>query len=422
MKADFAAILAAGNGARMNSASPAALMRVCGRSLAEWTAKALEPHLNGRPVIVQGPGRETEGALGGAYRYAVQEKPTGTADALLRALEAAGEFRGLALIAYANIPLVTSEYYGALVEAASCEGAAALVYANEESGCVSDAGAWCFADWALGRALADAPEGASISDLAKLLSEYGVCVREILVAAPLYVPAADRARLSVCERLMNARILQKHFENGVSILDPATTSIGPDVAIGRDAEIYPGVTLSGKTEIGEGSLVKTGCVLHDTKIGKNCELVYVVSSGAAVGDGVKIGPYVNMRPGTVLADGCKVGDFVEIKNSVVGRGTKMPHLSYIGDADVGERVNVGCGTVFVNYDGFKKHRTKVGNDVFLGCQTNLVAPVSVGDDAYTAAGSTVNRDVPAGAMAIARARQENKEGYVERLRSMKKKD
>ncbi len=422
MKADFAVILAAGSGTRMNSSSPAALMRVCGRSLAQWALKAVSPYSEAKPVLVQGQGREIEKTLGDVASYAIQENPAGEADALARALEAAPDIHGLVLVTYANVPLIPGEYYGALVEAACAEGVAALVYADEESGCVLHAGAWCFAHWALRRALADASGSASLYDLVALLCDYGVCGRELLIEAPLCVPAADRARLSLCERLMRARILQKHFENGVSIMDPATTNIGPDVIIGRDAQIHPGVTLSGKTEIGEGSVIKTGCVLDDTRIGKNCELIYVVSNDVIIGDNVKIGPFVNLRPGTVLADNCKVGDFVEVKNSVIGRGTKMPHLSYIGDADVGERVNVGCGSVFVNYDGFEKHRTKVGNDVFLGCQTNLVAPVSVGDDAYTAAGSTITCDVPAGAMAIARARQENKEGYVERLRALKHKE
>ena len=149
-------------------------------------------------------------------------------------------------------------------------------------------------------------------------------------------------------------------------------------------------------------------------------LNYVFANAARVGDRVTIGPYVNLRPKTDIADGCKIGDFVEVKNSNIGEGTKLPHLSYIGDADVGARVYVGCGCVFANYDCVHKHRTTVGNDVFLGCQTNLVAPVSVGDGAYTAAGSTINKDVPADAMAFARARQENKEGYASRYKALKK--
>ncbi|HWQ59089.1 MAG TPA: NTP transferase domain-containing protein [Clostridia bacterium] len=422
MKANFAAILAAGQGTRMNSSSPAALKRVCGRSLALWAIKAVSPCCEGKPVVVEGSGRELEAELGDLARYAVQETPSGTAHALRLALGTAPEFRGLALVLYANLPLIGTECYQALVDAAARDGAASLVYADEETDCVKDAGVWCFQDWALQKALEVCPGGACVSELVDALLATGVRVRELLVDARLCRAAYDRASLAACARIIQARIVREHMKNGVTIRDPESVQIGPDVIIGRDAELSPGVALTGKTEIGEGSLIKTGCVIHDTRVGKNCELVYVVSNEAKIGDGVKIGPFVNLRPGSVLADGCKVGDFVEVKNSNVGRGSKLPHLSYIGDADIGERVNVGCGVVFVNYDGYGKHRTRVGDGAFIGCQTNLVAPVSVGDDAYTAAGSTITHDVPAGAMAFARARQENKEGYVERFRALKNRE
>lgn len=422
MKADFAVILAAGDGKRMNSSSPAALKRVCGLSLVEWSIRAVLPCCENPPVVVQGSGREIERALGGIARFATQENPVGTADALRRALAQAPGFSGLVLVAHANLPLLQSEYYQALVEAASREGAATIVYSDESCDCVVSAGAWCFADWAIKKVLDTCCGCASVEELIDALSEMGVCVQALLAEPCNCAAAVDRASLALCEGVMNARILDTHLRNGVTIIDPASVRIGPDVVIGRDAEIGPSVILSGKTEIGEDSVIKNGCTLNDTKIGRTCELHYVVANETAVGNGVKIGPFVNLRPGTVIADDCKVGDFVEVKNSNIGRGTKLPHLSYIGDADVGARVNVGCGCVFVNYDGFRKHRTTVGNDVFLGCQTNLVAPVTVGDDAYTAAGSTINRDVPAGAMAFARTRQENKEGYVERFRSLKRKD
>ncbi|HOF99469.1 MAG: Bifunctional protein GlmU [Firmicutes bacterium ADurb.Bin248] len=420
MKAEFAAILAAGRGARMNSASPAALMRILARSLAGWAVEAVSPLCESIPVVVEGPGREIEKELGMRARYAVQETPAGTADALRRALEAHGPFSGLALVAHANIPLIGPEHYTALVGAAAGDGAAALVCTDEETSCVRDAGAWCFSGRALEKAFEVCPGAASVAELAAALRFTGARVRELPVGASICLAAADRESLASCERELRLRIAKKHFENGVTIRDPESVWIGPEVKIGRDAELYPGVSLMGATALGEGTVIGTGCALGDTFVGDRCELVYVVANGAKIGNNVKIGPFVNLRPGTVLADNCKVGDFVEVKNSVVGRGSKLPHLSYVGDADIGERVNVGCGAVFVNYDGFEKHRTVVGDDVFLGCQTNLVAPVRVGDGAYTAAGSTITRDVPACAMAIARARQENKEGYAERLRALKR--
>lgn len=248
------------------------------------------------------------------------------------------------------------------------------------------------------------------------------CMNAEYIEADEYASAAivDRKTLSLAEEAMQRRIKDMHFENGVSILQPVTVYIGADVKIGENAVIWPNNTLTGKTVIGRNTELKPGCNINDSAIGESCVLNYVFANEARVGDRVTIGPYVNLRPKTDIADGCKIGDFVEVKNSNIGEGTKLPHLSYIGDADVGARVNVGCGCVFVNYDGVHKHRTTVGNDVFLGCQTNLVAPVSVGDGAYTAAGSTINKDVPADAMAFARARQENKEGYASRYKALKK--
>ena len=248
------------------------------------------------------------------------------------------------------------------------------------------------------------------------------CMNAEYIEADEYASAAivDRKTLSLAEEAMQRRIKDMHFENGVSILQPVTVYIGADVKIGENAVIWPNNTLTGKTVIGRNTELKPGCNINDSAIGESCVLNYVFVNEARVGDRVTIGPYVNLRPKTDIADGCKIGDFVEVKNSNIGEGTKLPHLSYIGDADVGARVNVGCGCVFVNYDGVHKHRTTVGNDVFLGCQTNLVAPVSVGDGAYTAAGSTINKDVPADAMAFARARQENKEGYASRYKALKK--
>ena len=211
------------------------------------------------------------------------------------------------------------------------------------------------------------------------------------------------------------------MENGVKIMDPNNVRIAPDVEIGRDTVIYPNVVLAGGTCLGEGCVIRPGCQIEDSVIGNNCTLNCVVANGVKVGNGVAIGPFVNLRPGTVISDNCKVGDFVEIKNSIVGEGTKLPHLSYIGDADIGSNVNVGCGSVFVNYDGFEKHRTTVGDDAFIGCHTSLVAPVAVGDGAFTAAGSVITEDVPAEAMAFARSRQVNKEGLARKYREKRRK-
>lgn len=422
MKANLIVILAAGRGERMNSNRPAVLQSVCSRPVVEWVVRSASPCSDGLPVVVTPNEKSIEETLGDLARYVVQAEPSGTADALNTAYRAAGEPKGPILVLHGNAPLIEAEYYSAIIAAASQDGVASLVWSDEEHEQMQDSGAWCFMDWALKEALEGRKDEASVEDCVEHLRGRGMNIRELLIDGMLCVNAYDRSSLCECEYIMNARILREHLDRGVTMIDPASTRIGPDISIGRDTVIWPSVILTGKTAIGEGCIIKNGCTLNDTVVGDGCELQYVVSNDARIGSNVKIGPYVNIRPGTTIADNCKVGDFVEVKNSNVGRGTKLPHLSYIGDADVGERVNVGCGAIFVNYDGFKKQRTTVGNDVFIGCQTNLIAPVTVGDDAYTAAGSTINRDVPAGAMAFARARQENKEGYVKRFRAMHKKE
>lgn len=201
-------------------------------------------------------------------------------------------------------------------------------------------------------------------------------------------------------------------EGGVEFLDINNTYIDYGVRVGKGTLIYPNVIIEGDTEIGENCIIGAGCNIRSSKIGAGCSLQYVYSTEAQVDDNVSIGPFVNLRPKTHIYSGCKIGDFVEVKNSNVHAGSKLPHLSYIGDADVGERVNVGCGSIFVNYDGKNKMRTVVGNDVFIGCNSNLVAPITIGSDVYIAAGSTLTHDVEDGEMAIARARQVNKKGWV----------
>ncbi len=212
--------------------------------------------------------------------------------------------------------------------------------------------------------------------------------------------------------VMRDRSRKRLEDNGVIMIDSSSVYADMTVDIAPGVVIHPNVYIYGSTTIDEGSVIHPGCRLTDTKVGKNCTLEFVTARETRILDNVTAGPYVNLRPGTFIESNCRIGDFVEIKNSTIGSGTKVPHLTYVGDADVGERVNIGCGTVFVNYDGKNKHRTHVGNDVFLGCNTNLIAPVNIGNAVYTAAGSTITHDVQDGSLAIARARQVNKEGWL----------
>ena len=210
------------------------------------------------------------------------------------------------------------------------------------------------------------------------------------------------------------RIHERHMLAGVTIVDPATTVIDVDVRIGQDTVIAPFTSLHGATEVGAGATVGPLSTVIDTRVGDGASIVHSYLKGADVGDRANVGPFTYLRPGAVLREGSKAGAFVEIKNSDIGPGTKVPHLSYIGDTDIGERTNIGAGTITANYDGTNKHRTTIGDGVFVSVDTMLVAPVTLGDGAYTGAGSVITDEVPDGALGIARARQTNIEGYGER--------
>lgn len=212
----------------------------------------------------------------------------------------------------------------------------------------------------------------------------------------------------------NARKISELEKQGVLFINPQSCYVEENVEIGKGTVIEQNVMLQGDTVIGENCVIGMGCKLVDTKVGNDCELLSVVSVDAQLGDGILAGPFSYIRPGSIIKNNVKVGDFVEVKNSVVDEDTKIAHLTYVGDSDVGKRVNFGCGTVTVNYDGSKKHRCNIGDDCFVGCNTNLVAPVTLQNGAYTAAGSTIVEEVPEKALAIARARQINKTGWKDK--------
>jgi bifunctional UDP-N-acetylglucosamine pyrophosphorylase / glucosamine-1-phosphate N-acetyltransferase len=227
----------------------------------------------------------------------------------------------------------------------------------------------------------------------------------------------DRRQLAEVTAVAQRQIQERHMLAGVTIVNPAATVIDAEVEIGQDAVIAPFTSLHGKSTIGSGSTIGPGSTLIDTAVGDGSKLIHAYTNGAVVGDRVSVGPFAYLRPGTVLRDGSKAGTFVELKNSDLGAGSKVPHLSYIGDADIGEGTNLGASTITANYDGYRKHRTTIGSRVKTSVDTTFLAPVSVGDDAFTGAGSVIENDVPPGALGIARARQTNIEGYAERRRA-----
>ncbi len=242
--------------------------------------------------------------------------------------------------------------------------------------------------------------------------ERSVIAHEIDDASELGIN--DRVGLAAVRAVAQRRIHERHMLAGVTIVDPATTVIDVDVSIGQDAVIAPFSSLHGATEIGAGATVGPLSTLIDARVGAQANVVHSYLNGADVGDRVSVGPFAYLRPGAVLREGSKAGAFVEIKNSDIGAGAKVPHLSYIGDTDIGERTNIGAGTITANYDGKNKNRTSIGAGAFVSVDTMFVAPVSLGDGAYTAAGSVITEDVPPGALGIARSRQKNIEGYGER--------
>jgi bifunctional UDP-N-acetylglucosamine pyrophosphorylase/glucosamine-1-phosphate N-acetyltransferase len=227
----------------------------------------------------------------------------------------------------------------------------------------------------------------------------------------------DRVQLAAVRRALNDRILEHWMRAGVTIHDPASTWVDVTVTIGQDAEIGPQTQLIGATTIDEGARVGPGCLLEDTAVGAEAVLLHAVCRQSEIGPGASIGPYAYLRPGTRIHENAHIGCHVELKNSEVGPGAKVPHLTYVGDASVGAGANIGAGTIFANYDGVAKHHTDVGEHAFVGSNTVLVAPVAVGDGAYTAAGSVVAEDVPPGDLGIARGRQHNSQGWVARNRA-----
>lgn len=237
-----------------------------------------------------------------------------------------------------------------------------------------------------------------------------------------WVPVFSLETVAELELVMRDRVVKRHIQNGVRVLDPSAVYIDPRVSIGRGTVVLPGSILRGETSIGRDCVIGPNAMVRDCTVGDETEINASQANESTIGSRTHVGPFAYIRPGCAIGDDIKVGDFVEVKNSTIGDGTKISHLTYVGDSDVGRKVNFGCGTVTTNYDGFKKYRCTIGDNVFLGCNTNLVAPVTVGDGSYTAAGSTVTEEVPPDALAVARSRQRNIEGWAARRRSLHDRD
>lgn len=449
-------VLAAGEGTRMKSTTPKVLHTLCGRTLLGHVLAAaaeLDPE---NSLVVVGHGREQVvthlAAVAPQARAVVQQVQRGTGHAVRIAVEELDLARGQVLVTYGDMPLLRGRTLQALARQQAAAGDAVTVLTarvadpsgygrivRDDAGAlaaiIEDADATgnqraideinsgCYAfDGAL---LADAVKriavGASgqeyLTDVVAILRGDGHRVGTVRAEDPTEVQGVnDRVQLASARRLYNQRLLEGWMRAGVTVVDPVTTWIDADVILAPDVEIGPWTQLEGRTSIASGARVGPGCVLRDTSVSEAATVINAVCHSAEIGPGASVGPFAYLRPGTRLESGAHVGTYVEVKNAVVGEGTKVPHLTYVGDADIGVGSNIGASTVFVNYDGVAKHHTTVGDHVRIGSDTMLVAPVTVGDGAYTAAGSVITRDVPPGTLAIARAEQHNSGGWVERKR------
>lgn len=450
-------VLAAGEGTRMKSRTSKVLHELCGRSMLGHVlaaARELEPE---RLVVVVGHRREQVAAhlaaAGPDAETAVQEPRNGTGHAVRLALEQTGALDGTVVVTNGDVPLLRGETLRALVRTHEEEGNAATVLTTEMPDATGYGRMVRAADGAV-EAIVEhkdataeqlaineinvgmyAFDGALLADALKRVTTDNAKGEEYLTDVVAIVRADghragahlasdwvetqgvnDKVQLAQARRQLNDRILEAHMRAGVTVIDPATTWVDVDVTADPDAEIHPGTQLHGRTHLAEGARVGPNCTLTDTTVGEGASVVNAVCVGAEIGPHASVGPFAYLRPGTRLARKGKIGTYVETKNADIGEGTKVPHLTYVGDAEIGEHSNIGASSVFVNYDGVNKHRSVIGSHVRTGSDNMFVAPVTVGDGAYTAAGSVIIQDVPPGAMAVARARQRNVEGWVERKR------
>jgi bifunctional UDP-N-acetylglucosamine pyrophosphorylase / glucosamine-1-phosphate N-acetyltransferase len=448
-----AVILAAGESRRMRSSRPKALHSLGGRLLIDYPVR-LGRGLGARVVLVVGRGAaEVRAAVGEApdLVYVEQKERLGTGHAVLQAREACGAGPGAILVLPGDQPLMSPRMLEFLVEHHRKTDAAATLLtarADDPTGygrVVREAGrpvaivehrdataaqreireigtsVYCFdaqALWsALGQVLPQNEQGEYyLTDVIAILARSGARVEAVEAEAPEEcLGINDRNQLAQVATVLRRRVVERLMEEGVTVLDPVATYVDDTVAVGADTVIYPGVVLEGTTAIGAECVVGLGCHVRGSRIGDRVTLrPYCVLTDTVVEADAQLGPFCHLRPLAHVGAGAKIGNFVELKKSRIGRGAKVPHLSYVGDATIGADVNVGAGTITCNYDGVDKHETVIGAGAFIGTNSSLVAPVTIGEGAYVGAGSVITKDVPPGALAVARGRQEIREGWAAR--------
>lgn len=453
----YAVVLAAGQGTRMKSKLYKVLHPVCGKPMVEHVVDHIRDLDVTKIVSIVGHGAEkVKEQLGDKSEYVLQEEQLGTAHAVQQAETLLGDLEGTTIVICGDTPLIRPETMKALLEHHQQQAAKATILTavaenptgygrilRNEEGHVEqiveqkdatveqqkvteiNTGTYCFDNKALFETLKlvknDNAQGEYyLPDVIKILKQQGEIVSAYIsddFSENLGVN--DRVALSQAEEIMRARINEAHMRNGVTIINPANTYIGADVTIGSDTIVYPGTLLEGQTVIGEDCYIGPNSHIVDSQIGHRTKIDASVVEESMIGEDVTVGPYAHIRPASNVLNRAKVGNFVELKKTTLGEGSKASHLTYLGDAEIGADVNIGCGTITVNYDGVNKFKTTIGDRSFIGCNANLVAPVTIHSDTYVAAGTTVTKEVPPFALAIGRSRQENKENYVNKLNSNK---
>ncbi len=454
---DVVIVLAAGEGTRMKSATPKVLHPIAGRSILGHVMAAIAPVTGGELRVVVGAHRElVEAEVIATAPAAIpvyQAERNGTGHAVQLAL-AGAPTTGSVLILAGDTPLLTTSTLNEFIAIHEANASSASVLTadmpdpfgygriiRDDNGGIShiveerdatdeereiteiNTGVYLFDNAALRAACAKLSKDNSqgelyLTDVIALIKGANSVV--LAIRSNDYTETLginDRSQLAECTAVMRDRINDRWMKSGVTIVDPTTTWIDVDVTIESDVMIHPGTALAGKTTIATGSVIGPRTTLTDMIVDAGAHVIESTCTGSHIGAKANVGPYTFLRAGTTLGVGAKAGAYVEIKNSIVGDGSKVPHLSYVGDATIGSGTNIGAATIFVNYDGVDKHQTVVGDEVRIGSDTMLVAPVSIGDGAYTAAGSIITEDVPAGSIGVARAKQRNVLGWVLRKRA-----
>ena len=434
----IAVVLAAGLGTRMRSRLPKLLHPMLGRPMLGYVLDAAAAATGRRPVVVTSPATAgTRDVFADVADFALQAEPIGTGDAVRAALTAVPPDAEVVLVLNGDVPRMHPELPGALLAERRASGAAVAITSVETAGPGSlgrvvrdeagevtgiveakdatedeldigeiNAGIYAFdAAW-LRRRIGDLRPSPTtgelyLTDLVRFAHEDGAGVSAIVVEDDgRLLGINDRLQLAEAEGDLRAEINERHLLAGVTMQDPSTAYIEPSVELAQDVTLEANVRLRGRTRVGEGTTIGAGSDIVDTVIGRDCRIDSSVLEASVVGDEVRIGPYAHVRPGSTIGDRVKMGNFAEIKNTRLGEGVQQHHMSYLGDADVGARTNVGAGTITANYDGRHKHPTKIGERVFLGVDSMLVAPLEIGDGAKTGAGAVVTHDIPAGKLAV----------------------